>query len=132
MLRASRSQMFFQVDIFKNFTIFTGNYQYCSLFLIKLPAWRPATLLKKDSNTGAAVNISKFLKAAFLQNTSCGCFCILKAAVIPCGQLWLAIKTTNMIKQDKLEKIEQVNTLSFFTFFIKFQLHKSRKIVQNL
>ena len=33
-------QMFFTVDVFKNFANFTGKHQYWSLFLIKLQAWR--------------------------------------------------------------------------------------------
>ena len=32
--------------------IFTGKRLSWSLFLIKLPTWGPATLLKRDSNTG--------------------------------------------------------------------------------
>ena len=36
----------------KNFTNFTGKQLRWSLFLIKLQAFRPVALLKKDSNTG--------------------------------------------------------------------------------
>ena len=51
-------QMFFKIGVFKNFTNFTGNLLCWSLFLIKLQAWRPeglqafrpATLLKRNSN----------------------------------------------------------------------------------
>ena len=38
--------------VFKNFAVSTGTHLCLSLFLIKLQTFRPATLLKKDSNTG--------------------------------------------------------------------------------
>ena len=39
-------------DFLKNFANFKGKHLCWSLFLIKLQASRPATLLKRDSNTG--------------------------------------------------------------------------------
>ena len=50
--RCGRSQMFFKISVLKRFANFTGKHLCWSLFLIKLQALRPATLLKKDSNTG--------------------------------------------------------------------------------
>ena len=50
--RSSRSQMFLKIGVFKNFTIFTGTQLCWSLFLIKLLGFRPATLFKRDSQTG--------------------------------------------------------------------------------
>ena len=38
-------------DVLKNFANFTGEHLCCILFLIKLQAFRLATLLKRDSNT---------------------------------------------------------------------------------
>ena len=38
--------------VLKNFAVFTGKHLCWSLFLKKLQAWRPATLLKRGSNTG--------------------------------------------------------------------------------
>ena len=57
--------MFFKIGVLKHFAIFTGKHVCWSLFLIKLqasrivrhilkcvwPFWRPAALLKRDSNT---------------------------------------------------------------------------------
>ena len=43
--------------VLKNFAIFTGKQLCWSLFLIKLQAWRPATLFKIDSNTGVFLRI---------------------------------------------------------------------------
>ena len=48
----SCSQMFFKIDVLKNFGNFTGKQLCWSLFLIKLQSWRPETLLKRNSNTG--------------------------------------------------------------------------------
>ena len=53
MHRSSRSQMFFKIVVLKNFAKFTRKHLCWSLFSIKLQALRPATLLKRDSDTGA-------------------------------------------------------------------------------
>ena len=45
-------EVFYKKAVFKNFAIFTGKHLWESPFLIKLPAWSPATLLKRDSITG--------------------------------------------------------------------------------
>ena len=44
--------IFCKKGFLKNFANFTGKDLYWCLFLIKLQAWRPATLLKRGSNTG--------------------------------------------------------------------------------
>ena len=48
--KSSRSQLFFKIGVLKNFANFTGKHLCLSLFLNKVTG--PATLLKKDSNTG--------------------------------------------------------------------------------
>ena len=48
-----RPEVFYKKAALKNFAILTGKHLCCSLFLIKLQAFWPATLLKRDSNTGA-------------------------------------------------------------------------------
>ena len=59
--------MFFKIDVLINFAIFTEKHLCCGLFLIEVQARRPATLLKRDSNTGFfPVNNAKFLGTAFL------------------------------------------------------------------
>ena len=50
--RSSRLQMFFETDVLKNFSIFTGKHLCRGFFLIKLQAFMRETLLKRDSNTG--------------------------------------------------------------------------------
>ena len=44
--------MFYKV-VLKNFAIFTRKQLCWSLFLIRLQDFKPATLLQRDSNTGA-------------------------------------------------------------------------------
>ena len=58
--------------------------QCWSLFLIKLQAFRPAILLKRDSNIGAFLWNLKSLRASYLQNTSSGCFwkCLMNSLFI--------------------------------------------------
>ena len=60
-VRSSCSQMIYRSShqrwsvkkaVLKNFAIFIGKHQCWSLFLIRLQAFRPATLSRKDSNTG--------------------------------------------------------------------------------
>ena len=53
---SSRPQMFFKIEVLKNFANFTGKHLCWSLFLIKLQALRPPFLLKRDSNTGVFQN----------------------------------------------------------------------------
>ena len=55
--------------VIRSFAMFKGKHLFRSLFLIKLQAFRPATLLKRDFNTGVfPVNIAKFLKTTILKN----------------------------------------------------------------
>ena len=52
--------------LFKNFL---RKHQCWSLLLIKIQAYRPANLLKRDSNTGVFLTvIAKFLRAAILKS----------------------------------------------------------------
>ena len=50
LFRSSHSQMFFKIDVLKNFANFTGKHLCWSLFSIQLQALRPASLLKRDFN----------------------------------------------------------------------------------
>ena len=47
--------------LLKNFAIFTGKQLCWRLFLIKLQAFSPETLLKRDSNTGVFLCILRIL-----------------------------------------------------------------------
>ena len=58
--RSSRLQMSFKTGVFRNFAIFTGHHLDWSLFIIKLPACKPANCYKES------MNIANFLRTAFL------------------------------------------------------------------
>ena len=51
--RSRHSQIFFKICVLKNFVIFIGKHLYWSFFLIKLYTFMNATLLTRDTNTGA-------------------------------------------------------------------------------
>ena len=63
--KSSRTQMFFKKGVLRNFATFTGKYLSWSLFLIKLQGLEPATLFKRDFNSGAILFFAKFLRTAF-------------------------------------------------------------------
>ena len=57
--------MLLKISGLKNFANLTGKHLCWSLFLIKLQVFRPATLLKRDSNGGAVF----FKKCKIFKNT---------------------------------------------------------------
>ena len=65
--KSSRSQMFFEISSIKNFAIFTGKHLCWGLGLIKLHACRPATFLKRDSNTGVSCGYCEIFKNSFFK-----------------------------------------------------------------
>ena len=62
---SSRSQMFLKIGVLQSFANFTGKQLHWNFFLIKLKALSPATLLKKDSNSGVSFFYSAPRVAAF-------------------------------------------------------------------
>ena len=44
--------MFFKITVLRKFAIFTGKQLSWSLFLVRMQGFMPATVLKRDSNTG--------------------------------------------------------------------------------
>ena len=72
--RSSCSHMSYKICVLKNFTNFTEKHLSWSHLLIKFQSWRPANLLKRDSNTG--VCLWNFWEHLVLQNTSGDCFLI--------------------------------------------------------
>ena len=50
-LKKQPPEMFYKEAVAKNFAIFAGKHLYWSLFLIMLQTFRPASLLKINSNT---------------------------------------------------------------------------------
>ena len=77
MFRNSRSQMFFKKDFLKNFAIFTPKNLCCSLFFTKPSNLKVCNFIRKKLQHCFAENFTKFLRTAFLQNTSGSCFRLL-------------------------------------------------------
>ena len=62
-------EVFCERVVLKNFTNFTGEYLCWSLFLIMLQVFRPATLLKRDSNIAVFLwNLQNFSEQPTLKN----------------------------------------------------------------
>ena len=58
-----------KIDVLTNFANFTWKHLCWSLFLIKLQVWKPATLLKRDSNTAIFLwNLEIFKNTYFEKN----------------------------------------------------------------
>ena len=75
-VRSSRSQMFFSIDILKSFAHFTGKHLCWSLFN-KVPVFQACSFIKKRlQHSYFPVKSAKFLRIPFLRNTSDGYFCI--------------------------------------------------------
>ena len=60
---SNRLQVFFKIDVLKNSVISTGKHPCWSLFLIKFTFF---LFLKRDSNMGFPVKITRFLRTLFL------------------------------------------------------------------
>ena len=50
------------ITVLKNLAILIEKYLCCSLFLINLQAYQPATLLQRDPNTGVSMQILRNFK----------------------------------------------------------------------
>ena len=103
-MRSSRSQMFFKIDVLRNFAEFTGKHQLWSLFLIKLQTWRSAKRLQYKC---FPVNIAKFLRAPLLQNTCC---IIMKFYKDICSLFFL----TDWRHMGRKDTIEIFSVINFF------------------
>ena len=74
--------------------------------------WRPSILLKRDLNNGFfRVNIVKFVQAAFLMNTSGGCFwqsyhSTVKSAGV--SVLWFRASTRYYLDQKLTQNVAQI------------------------
>ena len=64
-VRSSHRSCSVKICVLKNVTNFTWKHLCWSLFLTKLPAFEPATLLKRDSNTGAFLWVLRNVKSSF-------------------------------------------------------------------
>ena len=70
-LQKQPPELFYEKGVLRNLTKFTRKHLCQSLFFNKVAGLRPATLLKKRIwHRCFPVNFAKFLRIAFLQNTS--------------------------------------------------------------
>ena len=111
-------RVFYNKSFFTYFVIFTGEHLCWSLFLIKLQAFSPVFLLKRDSNTGAFPWIVRnFEKHLFHRRPSDDCFSLLHCCSV-----------------DQFSWKRDSNTISIYllTLFIKHSLQTfSESTVQN-
>ena len=59
---------FLKKVVLKNLAVFTGKKLCWSLFLIKLQAFSPLHLSKRDSNTGVLLCILRIFKSIYFEN----------------------------------------------------------------
>ena len=76
-IKDSRSLMFFKIAVLKNFVIFTRKHLSWSLFLPKLQAFRPATLLNRLQHGCFPVNKAIFTRK--LSHCVAVIYCILSS-----------------------------------------------------
>ena len=73
--RSNHQRCSVKIGVLKNLGNFTGKHLYWSLFLIKLQIFRPAALLRRDSNTGFFLwNLWNFSEHLFWRTAANGCF----------------------------------------------------------
>ena len=116
--------MFFKTGALKNFDILTGKHPSWSL-LIKLQAFRPA---KRLQHRCFNVNITKFLRIPFLQNTSVGYFCCFKKLVnFPRKHQWQRPNTFIYLfnKYDWISKMLTYYDWLTFCIFILLEQYSS-------
>ena len=67
MVEAATDKVFCKKGFLKNFAIFTGKHLCWSLFVTIVQTFRPATLLKRDSNTWFADEIWEIFKNTYFE-----------------------------------------------------------------
>ena len=110
--------MFFKTGVLKNFPNFTGKNMSWSLFITKLQDFRPANLLKRDSNTDVLLQkLGNFSEHLFLQNTSGG-FCLLSINVHKQSMFFLMTPKNQFCNK------------GIFTLFVDDNIKKSNSSVE--
>ena len=97
------AQMFFLKVALKNFSIFTREHLCWSLFLIKLHAWKPASLLRTNSNTSVF--------PVTFRHITVGCFCTLNGWIFymstNCNCNVAQSRTNAQIREDCVSKAQR-------------------------
>ena len=66
LFRSSRSQMFFKIDVLRNFTDLTRKHLCRSFLLKKLQCWYPETFLKRESKQMFSCEYCEIFKNSFV------------------------------------------------------------------
>ena len=72
--RSCRLEVFCRKGVVRNFAKFTGKHLHQILFLKKVAGVRPATLLKRDSDTGFSCEFCEISKNILLLQNTGACF----------------------------------------------------------
>ena len=110
----------------KGFAKFTGKY-LCWSLLIKLQTWRPA---KKFQHRFFHVNITKFLRAHFLRNTSVGCLrCFKKFVNFPAKHQYRRPNTfIFLVYTNDVNLLKLADILHIYITWVIFQQFSSRDL----
>ena len=86
------------------------------VFLIKLQTWRPATLLKRDSNTGVPLSIlQNFQEQLFWKTSANGCFYYYSnyCAIAPPLAIFWSILFSSSLHWQLFDLLKLYSTMSF-------------------
>ena len=128
--------MFNKICVLKNFAKFTGKHLCWSLLLIQLQTFRPATLLKRDSNTGVFLEIlQKFEERHFYRTHLGDCFCTLCSVnfLFLNFLYFFSSRKQNIIHENYNRLADNVfhNSCTFSFFSVAFDLMSLFKIILN-
>ena len=107
--------MFFEISSIKNFSISTGKHLCCGFNLKKLQAFRHATFLKRDSNSGVSRGYFEMIKSSFLIESlryllSAGVF-VVWFCVFMCFWIWLKTYTKHCASNSLLSRDKTISFL---------------------
>ena len=97
LLRSSHWRCSINKAVLKNFVIFIEKHLCWSLFLPKLQALRPATLLEKDSNTGVFLWIKGKFKEHLIWRTSANSYFLLLRVISISGEVHQSGKMNTLV-----------------------------------
>ena len=115
--------MFFKIGVPKNWAIFTGKHLCWSLILIKLQAWRPTKLLKRDSNIDVSLWISRNLQEQlFYRTTPVGTLLVVTGLTVATyGAKYSRMDQVKFV-EDNLYMVSEVDDI--ISNFLRIVFHK--------
>ena len=117
-IRSSHRRCSLRKTVLRNFTNFTEKHLCQISFFL-----RPATLLKKRLwHRCYPMNFVKFLRTSFSQNTSEGCFCIIRSS-----RRWCCPKQVFL----EILQNSQENSCAKDSFLIKLQIYRVNNFIKR-